>query len=60
MNPLSANPAKWSNTLKQFVCKLTTNCLGLFDHFVGFALKGLRDLLSTPSNIYNGTSSKSS
>ena len=26
-NPLSANPAKWSNT---------------FDHFVGLALKGLR------------------
>ena len=30
-NPLSANPTKWSNTLKQ-----------LFDHFVGLALKGLR------------------
>ena len=29
-NPLSANPTKWLNTLKQF------------DHFVGLALKGLR------------------
>ena len=30
-NPLSPNPTKWSNTLKQF----------MFDHFVGLALKGL-------------------
>ena len=27
LNPLSANPTKWSNTLKQFVNKLSTNCL---------------------------------
>ena len=40
-NPLSANPTKWSNTLKQFVGKLPTNCLSVFDHFVGLALKGL-------------------
>ena len=40
-NPLSANPTKWSNTLKQFVGKLPTNCLGAFDHFVKLALKGL-------------------
>ena len=38
---LSANPTKWSNTLKQFVGKLPANCLSVFDHFVGFALKGL-------------------
>ena len=38
---LSANPTKWSNTLKQFVGKLTTNCLSVFDHFVGLALKEL-------------------
>ena len=25
-NPLSANPTKWPNTLKQFVGKLPTNC----------------------------------
>ena len=41
-NPLSANPTKWSNTLKQFVGKLTMNCLSVFEHFVGLALKGLR------------------
>ena len=40
-NPLSANPTKWSNTLKQFVGNLPTNCLSVFDHFVGLALKGL-------------------
>ena len=41
LNPLSANPTKWSNTLKQFVGKLPTNCLSVFDHFVGLVLKGL-------------------
>ena len=41
LNPLSANPTKWSNTLKQFVGKLPTNCLSVFDHFVKLALKGL-------------------
>ena len=40
-NPLSANPTKWSNTLKQFVGNLPTNCLSVFDHFVELALKGL-------------------
>ena len=39
--PLSASFTKWSNTLKQFVGKLPTICLGVFDHFVGLALKGL-------------------
>ena len=39
---LSANPTKWSNTLKQFVGKLRMNCLSVLDHFVGLALKGLR------------------
>ena len=42
LKPLSANITKWSNTLKQFVGNLTTNCLSVFDHFVGLALKGLR------------------
>ena len=32
-NPLSANFTKWSNTLKQFVGNLSTNCLSVFDHF---------------------------
>ena len=44
-NPLGANPTKSSNTLKQFVCKLPTNCLSLLDHFVGLALKGLKQSL---------------
>ena len=39
--PFSANFTKWSNTLKQFVGKLPTSCLNVFDHFVGFAMKGL-------------------
>ena len=43
-NPLSANSTKWSNTLKQFVGKLPTNCLSVFDHFVELALKGLKRL----------------
>ena len=42
INPLSANPTKWSNTIKQFVSKLPTNCLNVFDHFVKLALKGLK------------------
>ena len=42
LNPLSANPAKWPNTLKQFVGKLPTSCLSVFDHFVELALKGLK------------------
>ena len=41
LNPLSANPRKWSNTLKQFVGNLPTNCLSVFDHFVILVLKGL-------------------
>ena len=42
-NPLSANPTKWPNTLKQFAGKLPTNCLSMFGHFVNLALKGLKD-----------------
>ena len=41
VNPLSANLTKWSNTLKQFVSNLPTNCLNVYDHFVGLALKGV-------------------
>ena len=40
-NPSSANFTKCSNTLKQFIGKFQTNCLSVFDHFVGLALKGL-------------------
>ena len=42
LNPLNANPTKWPNTLKQFIGKLPTICLSVFDHFVKLALKGLR------------------
>ena len=41
VNPVSANPTKWSNTLKQFFGNLRTNFLSVFDHFVILALKGL-------------------
>ena len=37
-----ANFTKWSNTLKQFVGNLPTNCLSVFDHFVGLALRHIR------------------
>ena len=42
INPLSANPEKWSNTLRQIVGNLPTICLSVFDHFINLALKGLR------------------
>ena len=44
--PSSANCTKWSNTLKQFVGNLPTNCLSVPDHFVGLALKGLMEWYS--------------
>ena len=44
INTLSANPTKWSNTLKQFVGNLPTNCLSVFDHFARLVLRGLRIL----------------
>ena len=49
VNPLTTNPTKWSNTLKQFVNNLPTNCFSVFDHFVGLALKGLTS--STGDNL---------
>ena len=42
INPLSANPTKWSNTLKQFVGNLPTKCLSVFDYFLKLTLKGLK------------------
>ena len=41
INPLSTNPIKWSNTLKQFVSILPTNCLSVSEHFLKLAFKGL-------------------
>ena len=42
VNPLSANPTKWSNTLKKFGGKLPTNCLSVFGHFVKLGLQGIK------------------
>ena len=50
---IDANPTKWSNTLKQFVGKLPTNCLSFFVNFAGLALKGLTQKLATQTAIPN-------
>ena len=50
-NPLSANPTKWSITLKQFIGILATNCLSVLDHFVGLALKRLRQITTTEHTL---------
>ena len=42
LNSLSTNRTKWSNTLKQFVGNILTNCLSMFDHSVRLVLKGFR------------------
>ena len=42
LNHLSTNFSKWSNTLKQFVGNLPTNCLSVFGHLVGLAFKWLK------------------
>ena len=47
INALSANLAKWLNTLKQIALNLPINCLNVFDHFVELALKGLTDEILT-------------
>ena len=44
LQTLSANPTKWSNTLKQFVRNFPTNCMVVFDHFVKLPFKGLNSL----------------
>ena len=52
--PLSANPTKPSNTLKQFIGNLPTNCLSVFGHFMGLVLKGLMEPSeSSPSFFSN-------
>ena len=47
-NPLNPNPRKWSNTLKHYISKKPTNCLGMFGHFVWLALKGYLHYKSIP------------
>ena len=41
LNPLNANRTKWSN-----------NCLSVFDHFLGLALKGLSEQLILFITLY--------
>ena len=52
-NPLSANPEKWSNTLKQIVGSLPTICLSVFDHFMNLAFKGLRFYIHVKPAVCN-------
>ena len=52
INPLSANPTKWPNIVKQFFRKLPTNCLSVFGHFVKLALKGLRRIWRQGKSYY--------
>ena len=54
VNPLSANPTKWSNILTLFVGKLPTICVSVFDHFVKLALKGLTYAKHTFPSIVTG------
>ena len=42
VNPLRANPTKWSDTLKLFVDCCRRVAWVCVDYFVGFALKGLK------------------
>ena len=59
--PLSASPTKWSNTLKQFVGNFPTNCLSVFDYFVGLKLKGLTGLhtiLFVPESYYTASTAE--
>ena len=39
INPLSTNPTKWWNTLKQFVGKLPTNCFSVWPFCGGWNLR---------------------
>ena len=41
--PLSANPNKMVKHTKTICQLLPTNCLNFFDHFVGLALKRVKD-----------------
>ena len=43
LNPLSATPTKWSNTLKTIRREKPTHCLSVCEYFVGLALKGLQN-----------------
>ena len=47
--------AKHTQTIRQL---LSTNCLSVFDHFVGLALKGLNDILQKQTAFTGKTSSE--
>ena len=47
-NPLTADPTKWSNTVKKNRRQQPTNCLSVFDHFVGLAIEGLAKPFEQP------------
>ena len=51
INPLSANPTKWSDTLKQFIGNLPTNLLSVFDHFEKLALKGFKNTAKNDAKL---------
>ena len=44
LKPLRAKLTKWPNTLTQFVGNLPTNCMSVFGHFLGLALKMVRQI----------------
>ena len=48
INRLSANPTKWSNTLKQLSSALANELFELFDNFVGLARKRLTTKIMEP------------
>ena len=50
VDPLSASPTKWVIHIQAIRQQKSTNCLSVFDHFVGLALKFLN---SGKSNINN-------
>ena len=51
INPLSANPHKIVKHTQTIRRLLPTNCLSVFDHFVGFALTGLKAV--NPKKTFN-------
>ena len=48
INRLSANPTKWSNTLKQLSSAFANELFELFDNFVGLARKRLTTKIMEP------------
>ena len=51
INPLSASPHKMVKHTQTIHRQKPTNCLSVFDHFVGLALKGLREYVNSKQYI---------